>query len=343
VLSMRIAQVSTVDTRVGREHSGSIEQIVKLLDGELTARGHDVTVFAVAGSQVSGRLVPTVAGTYGEDGAPDDWRLCEMINLCRALEQSGDFDVIHSHAYLWGLPFERLSRAPLVHTLHIHPYDDSLRLRALWPDAYVTAISQFQWSETPELPASVIIPHGIDASQFTFQSEPEDYVCFLGRFIPDKGPLTAVRVARQLGLKLKLAGPRNEYFDEVVAPLVDGRGVEYVGPVTSERRDSLLGGARALLYPIEAPEPFGLVQVEAMMCGTPVVAMRLGAVPEIVEEGVGGILVESTEEFLAAIPRAFGLDRQRIRSAAEERFSSARMATEYLAFYEQVIAGRAST
>ena len=335
---MRIAQVSTVDTPVRREHSGSIEQMVWLLDRELRRLGHEVTVFGAAGSEVGGTFIETLPGTYAENGAPDDWRLCEMINLSRALERSGDFDVVHCHAYLWSLPFEPLCRAPMVHTLHLHPYDDFLRLRAMWPHACVTAISKFQWSATPELPPAAVIHHGIDAEQFTFREKPDDYVCFLGRFVPDKGALTAIRTARELGLRLLLAGPRNEYFDECIAPEVDGRLIEYIGPVTGVERDRLLGGARALLYPIEAPEPFGLVQVEAMMCGTPVVATGLGAVPEIVEDGVTGCIAENAGAFPAQITRAFTLDRARIRALAVRRFSAEHMAREYAALYSRITA-----
>ena len=335
---MRIAQIATVDTPVRRENSASIEQMVWLLDCELRRLGHEVTVFGAAGSEVGGRFVETLPGTYAENGAPDDWRLCEMINLCRALERSGEFDVVHSHAYLWSLPFEALCRAPMVHTLHVHPYDDFLLLRAMWPRACVAAISQFQWSATPHLPPAAVIHHGIDAKQFTFRAKPDDYVCFLGRFIRDKGALTAIRAARELGLRLLLAGPRSEYFEECIAPEVDGRLVEYIGPVTGVERDRLLGGARALLYPIEAPEPFGLVQVEAMMCGTPVVAPRIGAVPEIVEDGVTGCIAESADDFPAQVSRALTLDRARIRTLAEQRFSATRMAREYAALYARIAA-----
>jgi glycosyltransferase involved in cell wall biosynthesis len=213
-------------------------------------------------------------------------------------------------------------------------------LREMWARACVTAISAFQWSATPHLPPAAVIHHGIDRKQFTFRAEPDDYVCFLGRFIPDKGTLTAIRAARSLGVRLLLAGPRNEYFDACIAPEVDGRTVEYIGPVSGEGRDRFLGGARALLYPIEAPEPFGLVQVEAMMCGTPVVAMRLGATPEIVEEGVTGWLCADDADFFAQIPRAFLLDRDRIRATAEQRFSGERMASDYAALYARLATGR---
>jgi len=338
---MRIAQIATVDTPVRREHSGSIEQIVWLLDRELTRLGHEVTVFGAAGSEVTGHFVATLPGSYAEAGAPEDWRLCEMINLARAIECAGDFDIVHSHAYLWSLPLEALCEAPMVHTLHVHPYDDFLRLREMWPKARVTAISAFQWHETPHLPPRAIIHHGIDVEQFTFRANPEDYICYLGRFIPDKGVLTAISSARSLGLRLLLAGPRNEYYDACIAPEVDGRNVEYIGVVTGRERDQLLGGARALLYPIQAPEPFGLVQVEAMMCGTPVVAPRIGAVPEIVENGVTGCIAEGATDFSEQILSALTLDRARIRAVAEERFSAVHMAREYAVLYASIVEAKA--
>jgi glycosyltransferase involved in cell wall biosynthesis len=153
--------------------------------------------------------------------------------------------------------------------------------------------------------------------------------------------LQAVEVARRLGLRLLLAGRANEYYHQHVAPLVDGRTVEYVGYLGGAERDRFLGGARALLYPLQAPEPFGMVQVEAMMCGTPVVGMRIGAVPEVIDEGVTGYTAESMEEFAGQVVRSFALDRRRIRVRAEERFSSRRMAQEYVTLYERLASGSA--
>lgn len=334
---MRIAQISTVETPVLREGGDSIEHMVWVLTDELTKLGHEVTVFATAGSDVNGRLVATLPGPLGQNGSPLDWRFCEVLNLTRALERSGEFDVLHSHAYLWGVPFEGLSRAPIVHTLHVTPYDDVKPLLTLRPSTTITAISHCQWSAMPWMKPFAVVHHGVETGMFTLREKPDDYVCYLGRFIPDKGPLAAIAAARTLGVRLVMAGPESEYFSECIAPHVDGKNVEYVGRVNAAERDRLLGGARAFLYPVEAAEPFGLVQIEAMLCGTPVVAMRLGAVAEIVDEGVTGFSAESPEEFVKLIPRAFELDRRRVRETAERRFSSERMAREYVAVYERVM------
>jgi glycosyltransferase involved in cell wall biosynthesis len=334
---MRIALVSTLSTPVRREGSDSVESLVWLLSRELTALGHEVTVFACAGSDVCGDVVSALPGPYATAGSPDNWQVCEWINLCRAVEESDRFDVLHSHAYLWGLPLARLARAPMVHTLHVSPYEDEARLWSLFPDARVTAVSRCQWRDYPQFRPAAVIHHGIDAAQFTFRAEPDDYLAYLGRFIPGKGAPQAVEAARRVGLRLLLAGPANDYFREQIAPLVDGRTVAYLGYLRGADRDRFLGGARALLYPLQAPEPFGLVQAEAMLCGTPVVGLRVGAVPEVIDEGVTGYTAASLEEFAGQVVRGLALDRRRVRARAEERFSAWRMAREYAALYERLV------
>jgi glycosyltransferase involved in cell wall biosynthesis len=227
----------------------------------------------------------------------------------------------------------------MLHTLHISPYEEEDRLWSLFPDARVTAISRYQWSAFPRLRPAAVIHHGVDAAQLTFRAEPEDYLCFLGRFIPGKGPRQAIAIARALGMRLRMAGPRSDYFRTHIEPHVDGRSVEYLGHVRSHQRDQLLGGARALLYPLEAPEPFGLVQVEAMMCGTPVIATRLGAVPEIIDEGITGYTATAASDFPTQVLHSLTLDRARVRARAEERFSAQRMAREYAELYQGLLSG----
>ncbi len=334
---MRIAQVSTLASPVRSDAGGSVEAFIWLLTRELVRLGHEVTVFGCAGSETAGKCVVTLPGPYGAKDALDDWQLCEWVNLCRAVEQSGHFDLLHSHAYLWGLPLQPLSRAPMVHTLHVVPDDDSARLWSMAPAACVTAISNHQWSAYPELQPAAVVPHGVDLSQFTFQPQPEDYVCYLGRFTSGKGPCQAIAAARALGLRLRMAGPENGYFREQVKPLIDGKSVEYAGYVRGPARDKLLGGARALLYPIQYPEAFGLVLVEAMLCGTPVAAMGLGAAPEIIDQGISGSVAKSPEEFPRAVVEAMALDRARVRRQAEQRFSAERMARDYVRVYERII------
>lgn len=326
---------------VREETFGSVESLIWLLTRELQKLGHEITVFGTANSEVNGELIATLPGQYGAPGSLDDWQLCEWVNLCRAIEQSGRFDILHSHAYCWGIPLQKFSRSPLVHTTHIVPDENSAKLWRMSPQSCVTAISNHQWSGFPDLKPAAVIPHGVDIAKFPFEPNPGDYVLYLGRFVSGKGPKLAIEAARKLGIRLVMAGPENAYFREQVKPLVDGKNVEYVGFIKGAERSKLLGGAKALIYPIQFPEAFGLVLIEAMLCGTPIAALKFGAVPEIIQHGVTGVIAQSNEEFAAAIPECFTLDRAAIRSCAEKRFSAERMARDYANFYEKIISHHA--
>jgi glycosyltransferase involved in cell wall biosynthesis len=336
---MRIGLVSTVSAPVRAEAGGSVEAWTWLLARELSALGHAVTTFGCAGSEAAGKVVVTLPGPYGAPNCFDDWQLCEWVNLGRAMDAAADCDVLHCQAYLWGMPLQRLTTTPMVHTLHIVPDDNSALLWRSYPGSWVTALSHHQWKAWPDLKPAAVIPHGVDLDQFSLQEQASDYLLYLGRFTSGKGPLQAIQIARALGLKLILAGPENAYFRDKVKPLVDGERVIYAGFVRGGERRALLGRARALLYPIQFPEAFGLVLAEAMLCGTPIAAVGLGAVPEIVEEGVTGFITARAESLVEAVPKCFGLDRKRIRAEAERRFSAARMAQDYVRVYETV-AGR---
>jgi glycosyltransferase involved in cell wall biosynthesis len=335
---MRIAQIATCSGPVREDRTGSVEALVWLITRELVALGHEVTVFACAGSEVHGELVVTQPGPYGINGAPSDWQLCDWTTIAEAVAQSERFDILHSHAYLWALPVERFSRAPMLHTMHTMPYHDEAAVWSRFPAARITALSHAQWrAASPRVPYAVI-PSGVDPAHFTFRDSPGHYLCYLGRFTPSKGAVDAITASHITGIPLVLAGPENEFFRREIRPRIDGVQIRWIGPVDRHQRNELLGNALALLYPLHQPEPFGLVQVEAMMCGTPVIATDIGAIPEIVVHGASGIICHSPADLATAIPAAASLSRAHIRAHAEQ-FTVKRMASSYSATYADITGG----
>jgi glycosyltransferase involved in cell wall biosynthesis len=344
---LRIAQVAPIANPVTANSTGSIEQLVWLLTEELVRRGHAVTLFATGDSQTSADLHAAYPRGYEADDCLWNWEFHETLNVAAAFEQARRFDVIHSHVYHYALPFTRLVWTPAVHSYHILPDDDVVEAYARYPEVHLVAISDYQRRLFRGNTDVAIVHHGIDTAAFPFRSVPGDYLLFLGRIIPGKGLAEAIHLARKLAMRLVIAGPREEndegYFDAEVAPLLDGGGVTYVGPVGLEERNPLLAGAAALLYPITTPEPFGLVLVEAMACGTPVVATDLGAVPEVVEQGVTGCYASDAGRLAECATAALRLDRARVRKAAERRFDYRRMADDYEAVYRQLPVARTLT
>jgi len=338
---LRIAQVAPVANPVTPHSTASIEQLVWLLTEELVRRGHDVTLSA-GDSQTSAALHAVYPRGYENDPGLWDWQLHESAHVASVFERADDFDVIHSHVYHFALPFVRLVRTPVVHTYHVMPDDDVLAVFARYPEAHVAALSQYQRRAYRGVADVTVVPNGIDTSAFPFGSGRGEYLLFLGRILPDKGPVEAIELAKRVGMPLILAGPNHEgrdYFRCRVEPLIDGRRVRYVGPVGVAERNRLLAGAAALVYPVLDPEPFGLVLAEAMACGTPVVARGLGAVPELVEDGVTGYVTPDVESMAQRIPDALALDRARVRRAAVDRFDYRRMADGYEALYRRLVSG----
>jgi glycosyltransferase involved in cell wall biosynthesis len=336
---MRIAHIAPVATTIPPPKSGSVESMTSLLTEGLVARGEDVTLFATADSKTSAKLHAIYGHGYWHDENMWPWELYEMLNLAAAVERGGQFDIIHYEAayYPMSLAFTRLCATPIVQTLHHSPSAAEVQLWRHYPEAPFVAISNEQARLLNGLNVVGTVLHGIDTDNFAFQETPEDYLLFLGRFTDGKGPLQAIEMAKRVGVKLILAAAEDDYYRERVAPHVDGRRVVYFGEADFQAKVKLYGGARALLYPIQAREPFGLVLAEAMACGTPVVALDRGAVREVVDEGVTGLIFNDLEEMARGLTRVFDLDRRRVHERAVARFGTQRMVDEYIAVYTRIV------
>src|SRR3954453_3812618 len=336
---MRIAHVAPVATTIPPPKSGSVETMTSLLTEGLVAGGHDVTLFATSDSKRSATLAAIYAHGYWHDENMWPWELYEMLNLAAAVERAGDFDIIHYEAayYPMSLAFARLSPTPIVQTLHHSPSKAEVNLWSRYPEAPFVAISNEQARLLAGLNIIGTVLHGIDTDNFTFREKPDDYLLFLGRFTEGKGVLQAIEIAKRAGMRLILAAAEDDYYRERVAPHVDGRRVVYYGEADFDAKVKLYGGARALLYPIQAREPFGLVLAEAMACGTPVAALDKGAVREVVDDGVTGLVFSDLEEMIGGMARVFELDRQRVHNQAVARFGAARMVDEYVAVYRRIV------
>jgi glycosyltransferase involved in cell wall biosynthesis len=336
---MRIAHIAPVATTIPPPKSGSVETMTSLLTEGLVARGHDVTLFATGDSKTTANLCAIYAHGYWHDEHMWPWELYEMLNLAAAVERAADFDIIHYEAayYPMSLAFTRLSPTPIVQTLHHSPSAAEVRLWARYPEAPFVAISAEQAGLLTGVNVVDTVLHGIDTDSFVFRDRPDDYLLFLGRFTDGKGVLQAIEIAKRIGMRLILAAAEDEYYRERVAPLVDGRHIVYYGEADFQAKVKLFGGARALLYPIQAREPFGLVLAEAMACGTPVAALDRGAVREVVDEGVTGMIFEDLEQMANDLPRVFDLDRRRVRERAVARFGAARMVDESVSVYTRIV------
>jgi len=336
---MRIAHVAPVATTIPPQKSGSVETMTSLLTEGLVARGHDVTLFAAGDSKTSATLAAIYPHGYWHDLHMWPWELYEMLNLAHAVERAAEFDIIHYEAayYPMSLAFSRLSPTPMVQTLHHSPSVAEVKLWARYPETPFVAISNEQARLLSGVNVVDTVLHGIDTDRFTFRETPDDYLLFLGRFTEGKGVLQAVEIAKRLGMRLILAAAEDAYYREKIAPHVDGRLITYFGEADFAAKVALYGGARALLYPIQAPEPFGLVLAEAMACGTPVAALDRGAVREVVDDGVTGIVFDDLAQMVSELPRVFDLDRRRVRAHALARFGIERMVDGYLSVYTRVI------
>ncbi len=339
---MRIAQIAPLFESVPPRLYGGTERVVHWLTESLVAAGHDVTLFATGDSRTSAKLVPVrdTAARFVRNFEVNNAPYARMIERVR--RQAHEFDILHFHIDFH--PFSVFTRqpTPFVTTLHGRLDQDWVApTYGLFPTAPLVSISDSQRAPAPNLPFAATILHGMPANLLAPVPAEQSYFAFLGRISPEKGILDAIRIARACNTPLKIAAKIGEedlpFHEEVIAPLFAEPGIEFIGEIDDSHKSAFLSGAKALLFPIAWPEPFGLVMIEAMACGTPTIAYRRGSVPEVIEHGKTGFIVDTVSEAVAAIARLPELPRQAIRARFEERWTARRMADDYLALYQRLI------
>ena len=341
---LRIALVGPVAQSIPPRRSGSVESVTALLADGLVERRHEVTLFATGTSATRAKVHATFPRGYHEDPDLWPWELCELLNLSAAVERAAEYDVVHYQAEYApiSIAFAALCATPLVTTLHHAPSATEV---ALWSrsgsGARFVAVSDHQRRLLGPLDVVATIHHAVDTGAFAPRGEPRDQLVFLGRFTEGKGVLDAIEIARRADMRLVLAAAANDYYTQAVAPHVDGDRIVYAGELGMKEKAELLAASRALLYPVQSAEPFGLVMAEAMACGTPVAALRRGAVEELVDHGVTGGVFATTDELLEGLPSVLAIDREAVRARAVERFGPDRMVDAHCAAYARLLAAHA--
>ena len=336
-MSMRIAVLSPISWRTPPLHYGPWESVVSLLTEELVQTGLDVTLFATADSRTSGKLVAVCPHPYSEDDSVDP-KVAECLQISEIFERADEFDIIHNNFDFLPLTYSGLVETPVITTIHGFSSPSIVPVYKKYNDrGHYVAISDSD--KSPELDYIATIHHGIDVAQFPFSGAKGEYLLFFGRIHPHKGVYEAIQVAQRIGRKLVIAGiiQDQDYFAARVQPYIDGTTVEYIGSVGPDQRADVLGGALALLHLISFDEPFGLSLVESMACGTPVVAFNRGSMPEIIRDGETGYIVEDIEGAINAVATIESIDRPKCRADVEQRFTSARMARDYVRVYEEIL------
>jgi glycosyltransferase involved in cell wall biosynthesis len=341
---VRIAQVSPLYESVPPTLYGGTERVVSYLTEELVRQGHEVTLFASGDSQTSAELVPVCPRALRLDAGCRDALAHHVLLLERVRQHAHRFDLIHFHCDYLHFPLSRLGRWRHLTTLHGRlDIPDLVPLYQEFREVPVVSISDAQRRPLPWLNWQGTVYHGLPTDLFTFREQPGKYLAFLGRISPEKRPDRAIAIAQRVGMPLKIAAKVDAadkaYYEAEIRPLIRRAGslVEFLGEIGGKEKDDFLGQAYALLFPIDWPEPFGLVMIEALACGTPVIACRCGSVPEVIEDGVTGFVVDSVEEAVAAVGRVGQLSRRRCREEFERRFSVQRMVRDYLRLYRRLL------
>jgi glycosyltransferase involved in cell wall biosynthesis len=342
---MRIAQVAPLIESVPPQLYGGTERVVAFLTNELVRLGHDVTLFASGDSRTSARLVAAWPRALRLGGPCQDTLAPHVLMLEQVAQRAREFDVVHFHVSQFHFPLvRRLSGA---HLTTLHGRLDLAELPPLFAefsDIPVTSISDAQRAPVPHAGWIGTVHHGLPLNLLTFHPGPGAYLAFLGRIAPEKRVDRAIAIATACGQPLRIAAKVDpfdrEYFERDIRPLLDNPLVEYIGEISESQKSRFLGGAKALLFPIDWPEPFGLVMIEALACGVPVVAYRGGSVAEVIDHGVTGFVVDTLEGAVEATRCVGRLSRRRCREVFERRFSVTRMAADYVRLYEGLVASR---
>jgi len=340
---MRIAQVAPLYESVPPKYYGGTERVVSYLTEELVRQGHEVTLFASGDSETKARLVAACQQSLRLDKRCQNQMAHHFVMLERVFQRASDFDIIHFHVDYLHFPLSRRERVAQVTTLHGRlDIPDLVPLYAEFQDMPVISISNGQREPLPWANWQATVHHGLPVDLFRFRAASGSYLAFLGRISPEKRVDRAIDIAKQIGMPLKIAAKVDrvdeDYFESAIAPLLRSSLVEFVGEIGDEEKNEFLGNAYALLFPIDWPEPFGLVMIEAMACGTPVIAYRGGAVSEVMEHGHTGFVVEGLEGAIEAVRRVPELSRKRCREVFEKRFTATRMAHDYVQVFERLIA-----
>ena len=342
---MRIAQVTPLVESVPPKHYGGTERIVAYLTEELVRLGHKVTLFASGDSITSAELVPVCRRSFRQNKRATDYLSREVLLMDHVMQRAGEFDVIHFHTGCLHYLISRHLKVPYVTTLHGRlDTPELLRLYERFRDMPMISISNAQRAPWPCANWQATIYHGLPQDLFRFHPEPGGYLAFLGRASPEKRVDRAIEIAKRVGVPLKIAAKIDpadrRYFKREIEPLLNDPHIEWLGEISDKDKDEFLGNAYALLFPIDWPEPFGLVMIEAMACGTPVVAYACGSVPEVMDDGVTGFVVNDIEKAVEATRRVCDLSRAKCREAFEKRFTASRMANDYINVYTRLADSR---
>ncbi|HEV7776734.1 MAG TPA: glycosyltransferase family 4 protein [Luteibacter sp.] len=340
---MRIAQISPLYESVPPRFYGGTERIVAYLTNALVDLGHEVTLFATADARTRGRLVSVRDQAIRLDPAPYKSDLAAHLCLLHEVRQrAGDFDVLHFHTDIVHFPIFEATADRTLTTLHGRlDLKDLPDVYRRWPDYPLVSISAEQRRPLPHVNWLTTVAHGIPADLYRGHEQPVDgYLAFLGRISPEKRPDRAIAIARRTGLPLRIAAKVDaadqSYFHDVIEPLLGDSSIQFIGEISDDEKDEFLGNALALLFPIDWPEPFGLVMIEAMACGTPVIAWNCGSVPGVVDHGVSGFIVNTEDEAVAAVGRLHTIDRRMVRKVFDRRFTAEVMARNYEAIYRRL-------